>query len=181
MASPDLSRDLARLSFESGRQLGLFISRDGVVEMVLVGGPRSLYIPDLSKSRGGRRRLRGLRLVHTHLQQEPLSQDDLMDLVFLRLDCIASVRVDRHGGATQLEIAHILPNGGRDGHQQGWEILPLIPCYDPDLDFLELVQSLEEELERNRLAIPAAAQQDRAILVSVFSRGEGTDRETVKA
>jgi len=179
IASPDLSRDIARLSFESGRQLGLLISRDGAVEMVLVGGPRSLYIPDLPKSRGGRWRLRGLRLVHTHLQQEPLSQDDLMDLVFLRLDCVASVRVDRHGGATQLEVAHILPNGG--GHQQGWEILPLIPCYDPDLDFVELVQSLEEELERNRLAMPAATQQDRAILVSVFSKGDGTDRETVKA
>ncbi|MGA7874762.1 MAG: GTPase HflX, partial [Desulfoferrobacter sp.] len=159
--------------------MGLLISRDGAVEMVLVGGPRSLYIPDLPKSRGGRWRLRGLRLVHTHLQQEPLSQDDLMDLVFLRLDCVASVRVDHHGGATQLEVAHILPNGG--GHQQGWEILPLIPCYDPDLDFVELVQSLEEELERNRLAMPAATQQDRAILVSVFSKGDGTDRETVKA
>ena len=155
------------------------ISRDGTVEMVLVGAPRSLYIPDLPKSRGGRWRLRGLRLVHTHLQQEPLSQDDLMDLVFLRLDCVASVRVDRHGGATQLEVAHILPAGG--GHQRGWEILPLIPCYDPDLDFVELVQSLEEELERNRLAIPAATRQDRAILVSVFSAGDGTDKETVQA
>lgn len=157
------------------------MARDGTIEMVLVGGPRSLYIPDLPKSRGGRWRLRGLRLVHTHLQEESLSQDDLMDLVFLRLDCIASVRVDCHGGATQLEVAHILPSGGNDGHRQGWEILPPMPCYDPDLDFLQLVQSLEEELERNRLAIPAAVQQDRAILVNVISKGEGSDREAIKA
>ncbi len=173
--SPDLSRDLARLSFECWRQLGLLLRRDGTVDMVLVGGPRSLYIPDLPKSRGGRGRLRGLRLVHTHLLGEPISQDDLMDLVFLRLDCMASIRVDQHGGATDLEVAHIMPGGVQD--RPGWEVLPLIPCYESDaLDFQELVQSLEEELDRNRLAIPADVRADRAILVSVTS----ADRETAR-
>ena len=172
VVSPDLARDVARLSFDCGRQLGLLLARDGTIETILVGGPRSLFIPDLPKSRGGRWRLRGLRLVHTHLQEEPLSQDDLMDLVFLRLDCVAAVRVDPHGGATQLEIAHILPTSNED--QRGWQILPLVPCYDPEVDFLALVQALEDELERNRPAIPAAKQGDRAILVSVTT----TDRET---
>jgi GTPase len=150
------------------------VARDGMVETVLVGGPRSLFIPDLPKSRGGRWRLRGLRLVHTHLQEEPLSQDDLMDLVFLRLDCIAAVRVDPHGGATQLEIAHISPKINMDRH--GWEVLAPVPCYDPYVDFQDLVQALEEELERNRLAIPAARQEDRAILVSVAN----TDKESAR-
>ncbi len=166
MISPELSRDLAHLSFESGRQIGLLIGRDGAVETVIVGGPRSLYIPDLPKSRGGRRRLRGLRLVHTHLESEPLSQDDLMDLVFLRLDCVGAVQVDRNGGAVQLEVAHILPaaeSGGR-----GWEVLDPMPCFDPDLDFLDLVRSLENELERNRPSEAAGKDtEDRAILVSV--------------
>ena len=171
-----MSRDLARLSFESGRQIGLLIARDGSVEMVLVGGPRSLFIPDLPKSRGGRWRLRGLRLVHTHLQSEALTQDDLMDLVFLRLDCVAAVSVDRNGGATELEIAHIFP-GSRADMRHGWEVLPPVPCYDPGVDFQGLVQSLEDELERNRPAIPADTRQDRAILVSVTS----ADRETARA
>ncbi len=173
--SAELSRDLAHISFESGRQIGLLIGRDGGVETVLVGGPRSLYIPDLPKSRGGRWRLRGLRLVHTHLNSEPLSQDDLMDLVFLRLDCVAAVYVDRHGGATQLEVAHILP-GTKEG-LRGWEVLAPMPCYDPDLDFQALVHSIEDELERNRLAIPAGAHgEDRAILVSVTD----SDRQSAR-
>ncbi len=171
--SPDLSRDLAHLSFESGRQIGVLIGRDGAVELVLVGGPRSLFIPDLPKSRGGRKRLRGLRLVHTHLEAEPLSQDDLMDLVFLRLDCMAAVAVDANGGAVQLEVAHILPasrSGGR-----GFEVLDPMPCHDPDLDFPALVRSLEGELERNLPASSAGKDgQERAILVSVTDR----DRES---
>ncbi len=52
-----------------------------------------------------------------------------------------------------------------------------MPCYDPDLDFQALVRSLEDELERNRLAIPAAAHgEDRAVLVSVTDTG----RESAK-
>jgi len=172
--SPELARDLARLSHESGRQIGLLLTRDGTVAMVLVGTSRSLYIPDLPKSREGRSRLRGLRLVHTHLDEEPLTQDDLMDLVFLRLDCVAAVRVDRHGGATQLEVAHLMPSSA--GDDAGWYILPLMPCHEPTLDFQNLVKSLEEELDRNRFAIPAERQQDRAILVSVT----GVDKETAR-
>ncbi len=167
---------MARLSFECGRQLGLLLSRDGSVEMIIVGGPRSLFIPELPKSRSGRWRLRGLRLVHTHLQEDALTQDDLMDLVFLRLDCVAAVRVDMHGGATQLEVAHLMPSAHED--RAGWRILPLVPCHDPDrLDFQELIQSLEDELERSRMALPASGRGDRAILVSVTSAG----REEAKA
>ncbi len=175
VVSPDLARDLARLSFESGRQIGVMIGRDGAVEMVLVGGSRSLFIPDLPKSRSGRWRLRGLRFVHTHLKEEPLTQDDLMDLIFLRLDCIGVIRVDVHGGAKDLEIAHILPNFSQT--QRAWRILPPVPCSEPALDFLEFVQSLEEELERERQSLAAEEAKDRAILVSVTTE----EREAAEA
>ncbi len=165
--SPELSRDLAHISHESGRQIGLLIARDGAVETVLVGGPRSLYIPDLPKNRAGRKRLRGLRLVHTHLEAEPLTEEDLMDLVFLRLDCIAAVEVDRNGGAVQLDVAHILPSTRRG--ENGWQLLAPMPCHDPDLDFPALVRSIEDELEGNLAASNWAGKkgQERAILVSV--------------
>lgn len=154
----------------------MLIGRDGGVETVIIGSPRSLFIPDLPNSRGGRWRLRGLRLVHAHLQSEPLSQEDLMDLVFLRLDCVAAVLVDQHGGATQLEVAHIHP-GTEDG-LRGWEVLARMPCHDPDLDFQDLVRSLEDELERNRLSIPSARHgEDKAILVSVTD----ADRQSAKS
>ncbi len=173
--SPDLARDLARLSFESGRQIGLMIGRDGAVEMVLVGDSGSIYIPDLPKSRAARWRLRGLRFVHTHLREEPLTQDDLMDLVFLRFDCVAVVRVDHHGGAKDVEMAHLLPSSGKT--DAAWRVLPPTPCAEPALDFLQFVQSLEEELERGRQSFAAEQAKDRAILVSVTTE----DRESAEA
>jgi GTPase len=175
----ELARELAHLSFECARQVGLLIGRNGNVDMVLVGGPRSVFLPDLPKTRGGRSRLRGQRLVHTHLEGEPLSQDDLMDLVFLRLDCIAAIQVDRHGGATHLQMAHVLPGAAELIH--GWEVLPSILLQDFNVDFLVLVESLEEELERNRAALLAGSRNDRAILVGIVAPGSGQDRESALA
>lgn len=145
----------------------MLIGRDGRVETVLVGDPASIYIAELPKSREGRGRLRGLRLLHTHLKGEPISQDDLMDLVFLRLDAIGVVRVDDHGGATVFELAHLAPTNVSG--KPGWEILPPIPCHRPELDFLDLVVSLEAELDRNRLARSTRQGGDLAIAVSITS------------
>jgi GTP-binding protein HflX len=141
--------------------------------MVIVGSARSLFIPELPKSREARKRLRGLRLVHSHFNNEPLSQDDLMDLVFLRLDCVAAVGVDRHGGAEQLFVAHIFP--GKESleksSQQGWVILPPTHCSSPNINFLELVRSLEEEIERLRsFSVSSVKSEDQAILVVVADR-----------
>jgi GTPase len=172
----ELARELAHLSFECGRQVGLLVGRSGDVDMVLVGGPRSMFLPDLPKSRGGRWRLRGLRFVHTHLDGETLSQDDLMDLVFLRLDCIAVVQVDRHGGATHVQLAHVLP--GAMELQHGWQVYPSTALQDLDVDFLHVVESLEEELDRNRAAILAGGRNDRAILVGIVAPGTGRDRDS---
>ncbi len=165
---------MARWSFETGRQLGILVDRSGEIEMVMVGDAKSIYIPDLPKSREGRKRLRGLRLVHTHLGEEPLNQDDFMDLVFLRLDCIAAIGVDKHGGASSVFSACIFPktNEETDGEDRGWVLLPPFPPSDPSaVNFLELVESLEEELQRQRsLQLEVISSKDAAILVIVVDK-----------
>jgi len=103
--------------------------------------------------------------VHTHLNGEPITQDDVMDLVFLRLDAVGVIHVDAHGGATTLELAHILP--ASENGAAGWDILSPVPCHRPDLDFLQLVQSLEAELERNQPTIRSGHRRERAIAVSI--------------
>ena len=129
-----------------------------------MGDHRSILIPALSPSRGHRARLRGLRCVHTHLNGEALTEDDLMDLVFLRFDLMAVLEVDKHGGARRLLAAHLLPE---NVNGKGWQLLDPVPAYEPSLDFLQLVHSLESEFARKQALEEVKGHQDQAILVSV--------------
>ena len=74
------------------RQVGALVHRSGKVDYVVVGDASRLVLPDIGRLRAAEGRFRALRLVHTHLHGEPLTRDDLVDLVRLRLDLIATVQ-----------------------------------------------------------------------------------------
>ncbi|MHB8483360.1 MAG: GTPase HflX, partial [Nitrospiria bacterium] len=110
--SPELARSVTELSYEIGRQIGLLIQRQGIIEAVIVGDEKEIIIPDLSAYRLGGKRLRGLRCVHTHLKHEPLTQDDLTDLALLRLDLMVSIEVLENGLPGYASIGYVVPPGG---------------------------------------------------------------------
>lgn len=56
-------------------------------------------------------RLRGLRLLHTHLSPEALTEEDLMDLLFLRLDAIIVLCVNPEGDPVRWQAATLAPGG----------------------------------------------------------------------
>src|SRR6266496_2832794 len=97
VASAELAMYLCGVSREIERQVGILVSRRGEVEHVFVGDASRLNLPEIGRIRAGRGRFRGLRLVHTHLRNEPLSRDDLVDLALLRLDLVAAVGVTYDG------------------------------------------------------------------------------------
>ncbi len=99
LVSPELASHLADFSRQTNRQVGVLLSRKGEVEAVVVGDAHKLELPDIGRARAGQVRLRGLRLVHTHLKSEPLTRDDLTDLALLRLDAVAAVGVKEDGTA----------------------------------------------------------------------------------
>ena len=86
IATPELVRSLADASRESRRQVGALVHRSGQVDYVVVGHATGLMLPDIGRLRAAEGRFRALRLVHTHLFNEPLTKDDLVDLTRLRLD-----------------------------------------------------------------------------------------------
>ncbi len=100
---------MAALSRSIARQVALLIDRQGRPQLVIVGDTGAIYIPELPRARLGSARLRGLRLLHTHLTDAPLSQEDLMDMLFLRLDSIAALSVDEAGAPDLFQFAHLLP------------------------------------------------------------------------
>lgn len=143
--STDQAREIAALSRSLGRQIGLVLDRQGKVELVLVGEPGSILIPELPRGRGGSARMRGVRLMHTHLSPEGLSQEDLMDLLFLRLDSIAVLTVNDYGEPVSFQSAHLLPPNAT---QTPYRVHPLTAWDRVEIDFTAEVEALEAELAR---------------------------------
>jgi len=172
IVTPELARQMSELSNETGRQIGVLINRKGKVEYVMVGTAKQLELPDFGRSRVSTDRFRGLRCVHTHLQGESLTQDDLTDLALLRLDLMSIIQVDKSTGLPGLvHSAHLLPAADAKHQQNGekpYEFLqPAIPS-QLETDFSALIESLEDEMARLRqTARQRQTNRDRAILISV--------------
>lgn len=155
---------MVELSEETGRQTGVLINRFGAVEYVIVGDERSLFIPELADYPLGRKRLRGLRLCHTHLRGELLSDEDLTDLALLRLDLIAALLPSQGNSKLNIQIGYIVPAVEGDAPYK---------VEDPQLfdrfqlDAVPFIQSLEESLEESVQAATEVRAEERGILISV--------------
>jgi GTP-binding protein HflX len=167
VVGPELARTMTELANDVQRQVGVLIDRRGYIRHVLIGDARTVYLPDLSDYRKGRDRLCGLRLVHTHLKGEPLSDDDLTDLALLRLDVVAAVEVLADGLPGRVDMAHLLPVNAKE---QPWELASVRSVHELPDDFLKLVDALDEEFGRTRLGRLASDQRDRAVVVHVSTQ-----------
>ena len=136
-----------------------------------MGDQKGITIPDISRYRTGVLRLRGLRLIHTHLYNESLTEEDLTDLALLRLDMMVAVCADGNGLPGQTHLAHLLPDN-REG--KVWEINPPVPFVRVlDIEFSKWVQSLEEEFQRGQRSVIVLGGREKAILLSVSKEGRG--------
>jgi GTP-binding protein HflX len=136
----------------------------------MVGDQKGITIPDLSRYRAGILRLRGLRLIHTHLQGEPLTQEDLTDLALLRLDMIVALTVDGNGIPGLIYSAHLLPD---NPEKKVWEIDSPYSFGQLDIDFLKWIQSLEDEFQKGQRSVLLRGPQEKAILISVSKESRG--------
>ncbi len=154
---------MATISADTGRQIGLLIDRQGRVRMVLVGDNRAIYIPELPRARMAAGRLRGLRLLHTHLNEERLSQEDIMDMVFLRLDSVTSLNVT-NGFPQTAQTAHLLPP---NPDEKSYEIFDAVRWDRMVLNLGQIVEALEEEFRRQLDGVEQESDENRVLLVSV--------------
>ena len=143
----ELAQYIASASRDLRRQIGLLIDRRGRIAHVVVGDTTKLFLPELGRQRAGRSRFRGLRLVHTHIQGERLSRDDLTDLSKLQLDMIAVLQVDDQGMPTTIELAHLIPKGPSGAL---WEIIAPAPFHAYKLDFDVFIADLEGQFATYR-------------------------------
>jgi len=158
----DFARELADLSLEIRRQIGVLLDRTGEVAYVLVGDERGLLIPQLSDYPIGKKLLRGLRLVHTHLKGEAISDDDLTDLALLRFDLVAALQLTQHPDRFSVQMASIVPP---KEHAPPYEIHPSVPFGTLKFDLRAFLEELEHTLKRDESKETAA--DERGILISV--------------
>jgi GTP-binding protein HflX len=172
ITTAELTRSMAAVSVEIGRQVGVLVHRSGQVEFVIVGDASRLMLPDVGRLRAAEGRFRGVRLVHTHLRGEPLTRDDLVDLVRLRLDLVAAIQIAPDGEARSLCWAHNVP--ADDGGATYREIGPaLFGQPQAHADVGRLMAGLEAEFARRARARKVGAKDGRAILVHVGDKSRG--------
>jgi len=161
------------LSGDIRRQIGILINRSGIVEYVIVGDEKGLVIPALNDYPLGKRPLRGLRLIHTHLKNEAITEDDITDLSLLRLDLLATLLFVP--GKQQIFAQLAWLSGSQSGSPATTE--PVTALERVDLDCLHFIPELEADLEKHARTVKAADALERAILISVTTAGTRQDAE----
>lgn len=100
------------------------------------------------------------------MKGEPLSQEDLLDLALLRLDLMGAIGVQPDGLPSFVYLAHLLP---KNLENKNWLLLDPVHPSQLELDFEQLIRSLEEEFARVQGVRELGDNRERAILVSVTS------------
>lgn len=119
-------------------------------------------IPELDNFPLGKKPLRGLRYVHTHLNKELPDKEDVADLRLLRFDLLAVITEEK-GFPMDIHIVHLLPFG----QDKQFELFSS-NFHSFKFNFREFIQNLESEMDRTR-AIDTSDNRERAILISVDS------------
>ena len=130
---------------------------------MIVGSHKDIVIPSLEGFRSSSTRFKGLRLIHTHLNGEGLTNDDLADLAILRLDLLCAVEVGRDGLPGYVHTAHLVPENPEGKY---WLILEPRRPWEMDLNFTAFIQALEGEFVKKQKTRRVEAT-DRAILIRV--------------
>lgn len=170
---------LVAVSTDIRRQVGVLIARNGKTVNVIAGEPQRIIIPDTPDFRTHPGRLKGIRFIHTRLNEAHLTREDLTDLALLRLDFLGAVSVFTSRSSDQTGIkngeqenfpvtiypAHILPG---DGDEPYTVISPLSPD-DLNIGCIERIEAIEDELSRQDASHKVEKGDERALLINVFT------------
>ncbi len=140
-----------------------------------VGTPRQTQIPPLELPRYGAQRLSGIRCIATQLKQETPNEAALTAMAIQRLDVLAVLNITgagferRGGGATgyvkETYLAHLVPHP-----EVNWSVSPALSIdVLTSQDFLELVEGMETEFEREFVAQQVDTDRDQVLLVGLMT------------
>ncbi len=180
--TPEFAQRIASVSTEIDEPVCVYINRRGQVIRVGVGTPGQTRIPPVELPRYGAERLSGIRCVATQLSLEPPNKAALNAMAMQRLDALVTITLTgsgferRGGGATgyirAVYLAHLVPHP-----EITWTVSPGLSL---DLlanqDFLELVEGLEAEFQREFVARQVDQDHDRVLIVGLMTDADSPQR-----
>ncbi|MCP9472046.1 MAG: GTPase HflX [Nitrospira sp.] len=170
----ELAKAMSQLTFAVRRPIGVVLTRRGIVQEVIVGTDLCLTPTTAAKFRAGPRSLRGLRFIRTQLHDQPLSQEAITDLAYLRLDLIGALSVSPEGTPGRFYLAHILPPNEEN---KLCNVLGAVPFHRCAIQFDRFIEDLEAKVQAARGHQVIKKGHEAAILVSASPQGRGEQEE----
>jgi len=174
LTTPEFAQRLAAIGTDLGKPVCAYLNRRGQVVRVGVGTPRETQIPPLELPRYGVGRLSGIRCIATQMQIKPPGTSTLTTMAVQRLDALAILTLTgsgfqrRGGGETgyvkHAYLAHLIPNS----LEASWTVSPPLSLdILVNQDFIEMVEELEGEFQREFVAQEVESDRDRVLIVGV--------------
>jgi GTP-binding protein HflX len=174
LTTPEFAQRLAAISTDLGKPVSAYLNRRGQVIRVGVGSPRQTQIPPLELPRYGASRLSGIRCIATQLKRDEPGTATLTAMAIQRLDALICLTLtgsgfQRRGGSEtgyvhRAYLAHLVPNPSEASWMLSEEMtLEAIA----QQDFLDLVEALEGEFEREFIGQSIDSDGDRVLLVGL--------------
>ncbi len=194
ITTQEFAERLAAVSTEIGQQVCAYINRRGQVIRVGVGSLRQTQIPLLELPRYGAERLCGIRCISTQLNTEAPGDATLTAMAMQRLDALVILSlsgsgVQRRGGGASgyvrhAYLAHLIPGAetGVVDAEAGtprslWQVSAPVSLEALSAqDFLNLVDNLEAEFQREFVSQQVDLDRDRVLIVGVMT-GDSTAQE----
>ncbi len=89
---------------------------------------------------------------------------------------MGALSVDGSGLPGRIYLGHLLP---KNPAEKKWELLSPHRPWGLDMDFLDFIQSLEDEFERTQRAKASEGGKERALLVTIADSNQGDIEESV--
>ena len=158
--------------------MGVLVDRGGSVYHVIVGDAKGIFIPELVNYPLGKKILRGLRLIHTHLKSEKINQDDITDLSLLRLDAVIVIGL-KDNQPDNVSLAHLYS----EDKDSTYEVKGPAPFHGMDRifdDFDHFIELIEAGLTSGRAGYDVQDKRERAVLVSVSTASKYDQEDSME-
>lgn len=160
--NPEIAKEMSQISYQLFRQIGLLVDRSGKIKTLIVGDDKRIILPQFERERSNR--LKELRLIHTHLKKEPLTEEDLYDLTLLRLDLVTAITIDMYGMPAIIYNARLSPANPR-----GYELLESEKLGQSKHKLKDIFPLIDTEYKNFEESTKIASSLPKAILVGVYT------------